>query len=120
MNGKAQIPEDEYKFFTVSCTGGSNEVSQRKSRLIKSSAADAVYSRSGGKLFHGKHISLSLSLKSMTSYKTVVNVLNRFGNCGSNEKVTEIDTGMETSVALTTKLRPRNIRKYSKACIGLA
>ena len=38
----------------------------------------------------------------------------------SNEKVREIDSGMETSIALTTKLGPINIRKDSKACIGLA
>ena len=33
MNGEAQIPEDVKTFFTLSYTGGSNEVSQRKTRL---------------------------------------------------------------------------------------
>ena len=47
-------------FFTISCTGGSNKVSQRKSTLINSSAADAVNLTSGGKIFRGKHISLVL------------------------------------------------------------
>ena len=106
-------------FFAISCTGGSNKVSERKSRLINSSAADAVYLTSGGKIFRGKHISLVLSLKSMTSNKAVVNVLNRFGHCVSNEKVRQTDSRMEAFITLTTKLRPNNIRKYSKACIGL-
>ena len=106
-------------FFAISCTGGSNKVSERKSRLINSSAADAVYLTSGGKIFRGKDISLVLSLKSMTGNKAVVNVLNRFGHCVSNEKVRQTDSRMEAFVTLTKKLRPNNIRKYSKACIGL-
>ena len=101
-------------FFAISCTGGSNKVSERKSRL-----KNAVYLTSGGKIFRGKDISLVLSLKSMTGNKAVVNVLNRFGHCVSNEKVRQTDSRMEAFVTLTTKLRPNNIRKYSKACIGL-
>ena len=33
----------------------------------------------------GKHISLSLQLKSMTGSKTVVNVPNRFGHCAKKK-----------------------------------
>ena len=56
----------------------------------------------------------------MTGNKAVVNVLNRFGHCVSNEKVRQTDSRMEAFITLTTKLRPNNIRKYSKACIGLS
>ena len=38
-------------------------------------------------------------------------------NCS---KTRLIDSGMETSIAHTTKLRPSNIRKDTKAYIGLA
>ena len=120
VNGEAQIPEDVKTLFTILYTQGSNEVSQKKTELINLFATDAVYSTSGGKHIPGKHISINLSLKSMTGSMAVVNVLNRFGHCVSNEKARQIDTGMEKSIALTTKLRPSNIRKDLIACIGLA
>ena len=66
VNGEAQISEDVKTFFAILYMGGSSEVSQRKTRLINSSAVDAVYSTSRGKLLSSKHISLGLSLKSMT------------------------------------------------------
>ena len=43
----------------------------------------------------GKHISLSLQLKSMTGSKTVVNVPNRFGHCAKkNGILVSYDGGM--------------------------
>lgn len=42
VNSEAQILKDVKTFFTILNTAGSNEVSQRKTRLINSSAADAV------------------------------------------------------------------------------
>ena len=41
--GESQIPEDVKTFFTILYTGGSNEISQRKTRLINLSASDTVY-----------------------------------------------------------------------------
>ena len=101
MNGEVQTPENV-------------------KRLINSSAVDAVYLTSGGKPLSGKHCLLGLSQKSMNCSKTIVNVLNQPSHCVSNEKFRLIDSGMETSIAHTTKLRPSNIRKDTNACIGLA
>ena len=92
-------------------SGESNEASQRKTRLINSSAADTVYSTSGGKLLPDKHISLGSSLKY---------VLSQFRHCVSNEKVRQIECRLEISTALITKLCLTNIRKNSKACTGLS
>ena len=50
----------------------------------------------------------------MTDSTTIVNVVNRFGHCVSNEKVTKIDSGMETSIALTTKLVLATLEKIRK------
>ena len=120
MQGKADTPEILKQFFTILDTGESSEVSRRKQRLIDSSAADCVYSSSGGKLLPGKHLSLELALKSMTGSKTVTNVVNRFGHCVSSDKARQIDIGMESTITLTTKLRPRNIRRDPNSCLGLA
>lgn len=86
VNGKTQIPEDVKTFFTMLHTKGSNEVSQRKTRLINLFAEDAVHSAFEGKLLPCKHISVGLSLRSMTGSKTVGDVLSQFSHCVSDKK----------------------------------
>lgn len=56
----------------------------------------------------------------MTGRKAILDLLNRFGHFVSNDKVKQIHTGMKTSIAITTKLYPSNIREGSKAWIGIA
>ena len=50
----------------------------------------------------------------MTDSTTIVNVVNRFGHCVSNEKVKNIDSGVETSIAHTTKLVLATLEKIQK------
>ena len=77
------MQQNIYKFLTVFYTGNNSEISKRKQRFIDSTAADVVYASSGG-----KHLTLSLALKSMTGSRTVTSLINRFGHCFSNEKST--------------------------------
>ena len=73
MKGEVQIPDSVNEFFTTLYTGDSSskEISKRKQRLIDSTAADVLYASTGGKVLPGKHLSLALTLKSMTGSKTV-------------------------------------------------
>ena len=61
---------------------------------MNSTSVGVVYACCGGKLLPDKHISLGVALKLMTGSKSVVNLLNRFGHCISNEKVLRIDIGI--------------------------
>ena len=72
---------------------------------------DIVYACSGGELLPGRHISLSVALKSMTGSKSIVNLLNRFGHCISNEKVRRTDIGMESFLTSSNSLVPDQIVK---------
>ena len=95
--------------FQILYAGPSGDLSSRKERLVNSTSADVVYACSGGKLLPGKHISLGVALKSMTGNKSVVNLINRFGHCISNEKVYRTDTGMESSLTSNNSLVPDQI-----------
>ena len=120
MKGEAQIPDSVRNFFKLLYTGGNDEVSKRKQRVIDSSAADAVFSSTGGRLIPGKHLALGLALKSMTGSKTVTKLVNRLGHCVSNEKVRQVDIGLESTINITNSLKPENIVRDSTSCIGLA
>ena len=95
--------------FQILYAGPSGDLSSRKERLVNSTSADVVYACSGGKLLPGKHISLGVALKSVTGNKSVVNLINRFGHCISNEKVYRTDIGMESSLTSNNSLVPDQI-----------
>ena len=55
----------------------------------------------------------------MTSSKSVVNLLKRFGHCISNEKVHRIDIGMESSLRSSNSLVPDQTIKTPELCTVL-
>ena len=111
MRSKVDSPESVKKFFQIICAEPFGDLSLRKERLVNSTSADIVYACYCGKPLPGKHISLGVATKSMTGSKSVVNLLNRFGNCISNEKVRRIDIGMESSLTSSNSLVPDQIIK---------
>ena len=120
MSGEVEIPQSVKDFLLTLYTGSNKEPSKKKQRLVDSTAADMVFSSSGGKLLPGKHIALGMSIKSMTGSKTVTNFLNRFGHCVSNEKVRRIDMGLESTINQTDSLVPNKIQKGKDTSIGTA
>ena len=111
MRSKVDSPESVKKFFQIICAEPFGDLSLRKERLVNSTSADIVYACYCGKPLPGKHISLGVATKSMTGSKSVVNLLNRFGNCISNEKVCTIDIGMESSLTSSNSPVPDQIIK---------
>ena len=73
---------------------------------MDSSATDGMYECSGGKILPGKHLSLGLTVKSITGSKNVVNLLNKFGNSASNEKIRRIDIEIESTISQQDTLLP--------------
>ena len=120
MQGEVQIPDSVSSFFEILYAGGNKDVSTRKRRLVESTSADVIYSCSGGKLLPGKRMSLGIALKSMTGSKSVVNLMNRFGHCASNEKIRRIDIGMESTLNESNDIVPDNIVKIPSLCTGRA
>ena len=62
LKGEVQPPDSLTKFFQVLYAGETGNIC--KERLVDSSAADAIYAFSSGKLLPGKHISLGCAVKS--------------------------------------------------------
>ena len=120
MRGEVDLTESVKEFFQILYGGRSVNLSSRKERLVNSASAGVVYACSEGKLLPGKRISLVVALKSMTGSKSIVNLLNRFGHCISNEKVRRIDIGMESSLTSSNSPFPDQIFKTPELYTALA
>ena len=73
---------------------------------MDSSAADVMYTCPGGKFLPGKHLSLGLTVKSITGSKNAVTLLSKFGHSASNEKIRRIDIGIESAISQQDTLLP--------------
>ena len=123
MKGEVTSPDLLKEFYRNLYTGSVSvtEVTSRKTRLIESSCADALYACSGSKLLPGKHLSLALAVKSLTGSHTAVTLLNRFGHCASNETIRRIDMAIEETVHKgDNDFVPKGIRKIPGVCTGTA
>ena len=88
--------------------------------MIEGSSADAIFVCSEGKIIPGKHLSLSLTMKSLTRSKTMVSLLNRFGHCPRDEAIRQIDLGLEETPFKTKTLVPSRIIRKSNPSTGLS
>ena len=101
------------KPFSKLCTLAAlqKKISERKERLIKSSASDAVYACSGGRKLPGKQLALGVAVKAMTGSRRMVTVLNKFGHCVSSETVRRIEMAMESTISENNSIVPSHIKK---------
>ena len=72
LAGEVKPPDSLKEFFTTLFGGNSSSLSARKERFVVSSFADVMYACSGGKFLPGKHLSLGLTVKSITRSKNVM------------------------------------------------
>ena len=102
--------------------GDEGRVSTQKQRFIDSSSADAVYCCSGTKLLPGKHITHTLTLKSVTGSKRVVTLEQRNGHCASNEAVCRVEMGLEKGILFQEDVNyvPDGVLKQPGICVGMA
>ena len=125
MEGEAIPPDSVKSFFKMLYTGNhstTEELSSTKSRLIDSSAADAVFYCFADKLIPGKHLSLGFALKSMTGSKKVLTLMNRYGHCASNETVRRVDMSLESILNNSDSFIPDKIKSnltYQQEQLGI-
>ena len=86
---------------------------------MDSSAADVMYACSGEKFLPGKHLSLGLTVKSITGSKNAVTLLNKFGHSASNEKIWH-DIGIESTISQQDTLLPDQFLRHPNLCAALA
>ena len=88
-------------------------------RQVRSYCQDIVYGVHNGQLKTSKHIMLGMTLKSLTSSRKVINIINRYGHFISYHGVEELET--ETTYTSTEKssLCPEKIIKSPELCTGV-
>ena len=106
LTGEEELTNFLKEFFTTLYGGNSSGLSARKERFVDSSAADVRYTCPGRKFLPGKHLSLGLTVKSLTGSKNAVTLLSKFGHSASNEKIWRIDIGIESTISQQDTLLP--------------
>ena len=120
LKGEVDIPDSLQTFFQNLYAGENETLSNKKERLANSSAADAVFACSNGKLIPGKHLALGCAVKSKTGSKGLIDILNRFGHTISNETIRKVDMMLESTVEMKEELTPAIIEKEPNLCTGTA
>ena len=123
MEGEAIPPDSVKSFFKMLYTGNlstTEELSSRKSRLIDSSAAYAVFCCSVGKLIPGKQLSLGFTLKFMTGSEKVLILMNHYGHCASSETVQRVDMSLESTLSNSNSFIPDGIETKPNLSTGTA
>ena len=121
MKDEVEIPEALKEFYKIFYTVKANELcSAKKSDMTGASSTDANFTCPGEKLTPEKHLSLGLTLKSLTESKVIAFLLNCFGHCASDETIWRIDLDLEKTVFKTTILVPNHIIRKSNLSTGLS
>ncbi|CAG9834603.1 unnamed protein product [Diabrotica balteata] len=81
---------------------------------------DIIYITHNGNLKTSKHICLDMALKSLTSSRKVIDIINRYGHCISYSAVEELETEATFSSVSRTEICPEVINKEENLVAGVA
>ncbi|XP_011858812.1 PREDICTED: uncharacterized protein LOC105556339, partial [Vollenhovia emeryi] len=121
-DGECIIPKNLTDFFVtlLSGTESRRQSSIKRQRLTSPFAQDAIYAVSNGRIKTGKHITLAMALKSLTSSRNVVNIINRFGHCCSYTTTEELETEATYAASSRSQICPDDIVPKPNLHTGLA
>ena len=68
----------------------------------------------------GKHLALAMGIKSLTGSKSAVTLVNKFGNCASDETIRRLDMELESAADYVEKNAPNEILLDPHLCTGTA
>lgn len=122
IEGECLVPPTVSNFI-ASVIGGYRR--QRRScnnfeRHVNSLSEDMVYIVHNGNIKTPKHICLGMALKSLTSSRKVIDIINRYGHCISYSAVEELETEATFTSTLRTGLCPEAINKTQDLSAGVA
>lgn len=89
-------------------------------RKSSSLADDLIFNASHGKIKTSKHITLAMTLKSVTSSRKVVEIVNRYGHCCSYHTIEELETEATFSSSSRSLSCPEGIITADRFCTGVA
>ncbi|GFU22616.1 hypothetical protein TNCV_1304921 [Trichonephila clavipes] len=122
INGEYTIPEKLDRFFKALI--GGKDIRRRDGvschRLNNSLASDAIYCVSTGTVKPSKHITLGMTMKSLTSSRKMINILNQLGHCCNYNTLEELETGATISSVNRFQICPPDIIQSLSLSTGVA
>lgn len=92
IKGECTIPQTLENFYLTLIAGidrrRRNNI--RRIRKVCSLSEDVIYVITNGQIKTSKHMTLGIALKSLTSSRKVVDILNKYGHCCSYNVVDEL------------------------------
>ncbi|CAH0562925.1 unnamed protein product [Brassicogethes aeneus] len=122
IKGESTTPKAVHIFYKTLLSGASRrrKESSKCKRIVESLADNSIYAVSNGKIKPSKHITLGMALKSLTSSKKVVNLVNKFGHCCSYTVIEELETEATFVSTSRTQICPADITKTPNLLTGVA
>ena len=68
----------------------------------------------------GKHLALAMGIKSLTGSKSAVTLVNKFGNCASDETIRRLDMELEQAADYDESCTPKDVLREPYLCTGTA
>lgn len=122
IKGECSLPNKLINFITHLV--GGPDIRRRNSnethRKVESLASDLVYALTNGRVKPSKQITLGITLKSLTSSRKVVDILNKYNQCTSYNITEELVTELTYSSVNQSGLCLSGVLFLPKLSIGVA
>ena len=112
IEGECQIPNDLFGFISDLVCGPDTrrQNSSEDILTIKSICSDLIFVINKGKIRPSKHLTLGLTVKSLTNSKKLLTILNRYGHTISYNTAEEIETEITYNHTTNNSIIPPVIR----------
>lgn len=122
IKGECSFPDMLIDFITYLV--GGPDVRRRNSdetrRKVDSLVSDLVYVVTNGRVKPSKQITLGITLKSLTSSRKIIDILNRYNQCASYNVIEELETELTYSSTNQLGLCPPGVSFSPKLSTGVA
>lgn len=122
IKGECEIPEDILQFVrSLICGNNSRTVkSYDCARKVESISQDLVYVIHHGKIKTSKQITLGITMKSITSSRKMLDILNKYGQCYSYNMIEELETEATFSTLNKSIICSEDVQLSPYYCTGVA
>lgn len=122
LKGECLIPHVLKDFYFTLLAGSRSKRRKhiRTNRISNSLPEDTIFNVTNGRVKTKRHLTLGLSLKSLTSSRKVVEIINRYGHCSSDHVAEDIETEMTSTSCLRSIRCPEGIVRMKGLHTGLA
>lgn len=122
LKGECSTPQILKDFYATILRGHrfKKNLTNECERKSQSLAEDLIFNASHGRIKPAKHITLAMTLKSITSSRKVVEIVNRYGHCCSYHTIEELETEASFSSTSRSSSCPEGITLADGFCTGVA